>query len=68
MRVDTDTAMNTCNKAYHKWIMTQYPSMFDEYLECGADTEYDVVQLLADLNLKGTHWPIDHVSMTAVIR
>ena len=48
--------------------MTQYPSMVDEYLECGADTEYDVVQLLAALNLKGTHWPIDHVSMTAVIR
>ena len=42
--------------------------MVAEYLECSANTEYDMVQLLADLDLKRTHQPIDHGSMTAVIR
>ena len=39
-----------------------------EYIECGAGTEYDVVQFLATLDLKGTHQPVDYVSMTIVIR
>ena len=55
MRVDTGAAMNICNLDYHKWVMSQCPSMADEYFECSAGTEYDVVQLLAALNLKGTH-------------
>ena len=48
--------------------MSQCPSMVDKYLECGAGTEYNVVQLLAALNLKGTHQPVKHGSMAAVIR
>ena len=55
MLVNTGTAMNTGNLDYHKWVMSQCPSMVAEYLECGASTEYDVVQLLAALDLKGTH-------------
>ena len=48
--------------------MSQYSSIVSEYVECGDDTKYDVVQLLTALNLKGTHQPVDHCSMTAVIR
>ena len=68
MLVDTGAAMNTGNLAYHQWVMSQCPSMVAEYLECGDGTEYDVVQLLAALDLKGTHQPVHHGSMTAVIR
>ena len=68
MLVDTGAAMNTGNKAYHQWVMSQCPSMVAEYIECGPNTDYDVVQILAALDLKGTSQPIDHGSMTAVIR
>ena len=66
--VDTGDAMNTGNNDYLLWKMSQCPSMVAEYLECGADTKYDVVQLLAVLDLKGAHQPIDHGNMTVVIR
>ena len=66
--VDTGAAMNTGNKTYHHWVMSQRPSMVAEYIECGPNTDYDVVQISAALDLKGTSQPVDHGSMTAVIR
>ena len=42
--------------------------MVAEYIECGPNTDYDVVQILAALDLKGTSQPVDHGSMAAVIR
>ena len=42
--------------------------MAAKYIECGPNTEYDVVKILAALDLKGTNPPIDHGNMTAVIR
>ena len=68
MLVDTGAAMNTGNLAYHQWVMSQCPSMVAEYLECGAGTKYDVGQLLAVLDLKGTNHPVNPGSMTVVIR
>jgi len=68
MFVDTGAAMNASNKDYRLWVMSQCPSMVAEYLECGADTEYDVVQLLVVLDLKGAHQHMDHGSMTTVIQ
>ena len=68
MLVDTGAAMNTGNKTYHQWVMSQCPSMAAEYIECGLNTDYDVVQILAALDLKGTSQPVDYGSMTAVIR
>ena len=68
MLVDTGAAMNTGNLDYHKWAMSQCSNMVAEYLVCGAGTEYDVFQLLAVLDLKGTHQPVNHSSMTTVIR
>ena len=52
--VDTGAAMNTGNNAYHQRVMSQSPSMIAEYLERGADNEYDVAQLIVALNLKET--------------
>ena len=66
MLVDTGSAMNTGDKTYHQWVMSQCPSMFAEYIECGPNTDYDVVQILAALGLKETSQPVDHGSMTAV--
>ena len=68
MLVGTGAAMNTGNLDYHKWVMPQCPSMVAEYLECGTGTKYDVVQLLTALHLKGTHQPVNHGSITAIIR
>ena len=66
--VDTGAVINTGNKTYHQWFMSQCPSMIDEYIECGSNTDYNVVQILAALDLKGTSQPVDNGSMTAVIR
>ena len=66
--VDTDDVITTGNKVYHQWVMTQYPNMVSEYLECGDNTEYDVVQLLAALDLTGTRQYVDHGSMIAIVR
>ena len=68
MLVDTGAATNTVNKVYHIWVMSKCPSMVAEYPEYGTDTEYDVVQLLAALDLKEAHQPVKYGSMTAVIR
>ena len=68
MRVDTGAAMNICNLDYHKWVMSQCPGMVDEYFECSAGTEYDVVKLLVALDLKRTQQSVNHGRMTAVIR
>ena len=48
--------------------MPQCPRIVAEYLECGAVTEYDVVQLLAALDFKETHQSVDYGNTTAVIR
>ena len=48
--------------------MSQCPSMVAEYIQRGSNTDYDVVHILAALVLKETSHPIDHGSMTAVIR
>ena len=66
--VDTGETMNTGNKTYHQWVMSQCLSMVTEYIDWGPNTNYDVVQLSAALDLIGTNQPVDHGSMTAVIR
>ena len=53
--VDTGVAMNTGDKTYHQWVMSQYPSMVAEYIECSPNTDYDIVQILAAVDLKGTN-------------
>ena len=54
MLVDISAAMNIVDTTYHQWVMSQYPSMVAEYIECVPNTDYDVVQILVALDLKGT--------------
>jgi len=68
MLADTGVSMNTGNKTYHQWAMSQCPSMVVEYIECGPNTGYDVIQILAALDLIGISQPVDYGNMTAVIR
>ena len=42
--------------------------MVCKYLECGADTEYDILQLFKFLVLKGTRQLVDFDSMIVIIR
>ena len=68
MLVDTGAAMNTGNLQYHLWVMSQCPDIVHEFLQCGKDTAYDVVHLLAALDLKDVDKAETHGQMTAVIR
>ena len=52
MLVDIGAAMNTGNKTYHQWVMTQCPSMVAEYIECDPNTDYDIVQILVALDFE----------------
>ena len=67
MLVDTNVSMNTGNTSYHQCVISQCPRLGAEYLECGADTEHDVVQLFPALDFKGSYQPIDYGDMTAAI-
>ena len=42
--------------------------MMAEYLECGAGTKYNAVQLITALDLKSIRQPVNHGSMASVIR
>ena len=67
MLVDTGTAMRSGYLDYHFWVMSQYSEMVVEFLQCGENTNYDVVQLLAVLDLNLGQLPNNHVQMTAII-
>ena len=43
MLLDTGATMNSGNLNYHLWVMSQCPEMFDEFIQCEADTGYHVV-------------------------
>ena len=42
--------------------------MVGEFIQCEANTGYDVVQLMAALDLNTTKQPLDNGKMTALIR
>ena len=42
--------------------------MVGEIIQCGGGTGYDVVQLLADLDLNSSRQPLDHGKITDIIR
>ena len=68
MLLDTGSAMNSGNLNYHLWVMSQCPEMVSEFIQCEANTGYDVVQLMAALDLNTTKQPLDNGKMTALIR
>ena len=43
MLLDTGAVTNSSNLNYHLWVMSQCPEMVGEFIQCEADTEYDVV-------------------------
>ena len=67
MMVDTSTAIKTGNLNYHLWVMSQCQEIVAKYLQCEEDTEYEVVQLLAILDLNMEFKPSTPGHMTAVM-
>lgn len=65
MLVDTDATIYTDKKIYHLCFMSQCHVMVAEYLQCGSNTEYGVVQLLVDLHI--SQQPNTHEKNTAFI-
>ena len=61
-------AIGTRSLEYRMWVMSQCPEMVEEYLQCGKDTAYDVVHILATLDLKDTNQDVDHGKIAAIIR
>lgn len=55
MLLDAGDAMNSGNLTYHILVMLEFLEMVGEFIQCGADTRYDVVQLLAALDLDSNH-------------
>ena len=68
MLLNTGAAMNSGSLTYHLWVMSQCLEMVGEFIQYGDGTGYNVVQLLAALDLDSSHQPLDHGKMTAVIR
>ena len=64
----TGATMNSGSRAYHLWIISRYPELISEFIPCGDCTGYDVVQILASLDLDSSHQSLDHGKVTAVIR
>ena len=67
MLVETGVAMNLGNIAYHLWVMYECLEMVGEFIQCGGKSDYDVVKLLAALDLDTSQQPLEHGNMTAVI-
>ena len=64
MFIDTGTTMNTGKLMYHIRVILQYPEIVDEFIQKKMDADYNVVYLLAPLDLNGVATDIDHVQMT----
>ena len=48
--------------------MSQFRDIVDDFLQCGKGTAYDVIHLLAALDLKDINTDTTHGQITAVIR
>ena len=66
--VDTNTAMNTSNLAYHKWVIPQFPHIISEYVKFGSNVTFVVAQLFVTLDLGYKNQSTNHGKMTAVYR
>ena len=66
--VDTSAAMKTDNRNYNLWVMSQYPAIITEYLQYSLNTQQNVIQILAALDLNIAQQPNTHGQMTAIIR
>ena len=51
MSVDTGATMKFGNLLYHLWVILECPEMVGEFIQRGGKSDYDVVKLLAALDL-----------------
>ena len=51
MLVDTGATMNSGNLTCHLWVMSECPEIVREFIQYGGKSDYDVVKLLAALDL-----------------
>ena len=68
MLVDTGVVMYAGSLKYNLWVMSQCPEIMKIYLQYDKDTSYDVVNLLAALDLIDMNQDAEHGKMTTVIR
>ena len=68
MLVDTGATMKTGNLQYHMWIMSQCPEIVDDFFQCTNDTVYNVIHLLAAIDLNEAATDLNHGQMTVVVR
>ena len=67
MLLDASAAMHSGSLIYHLQVMSQCPEMVGGFMQCGDGTGYDVVHLLAALDLDSSHQPLDQRKMTSII-
>ena len=68
MLVDSGAAMNSGNKNYHRQIMSQFPDIVVEYIECGPGTKYDLVQLKVAVTQAAAEADFTNGTMSVIIR
>ena len=51
MLLDITTAMKSENMTYHLWVISEYPEIAGEFIQCGANAGYNGVHLTAALVL-----------------
>ena len=68
MLVDSGAAMNSGNKAYHRQIVSQFPDIVTEYIECGPGTKYDLVQLKVAVTQSAAEADFTNGTLSAIIR
>ena len=55
MLLDTGDTVNSDSLTYHLWVMSQCSEIVGKFIRCGDGTGYDVVQLLAALDVDSSH-------------
>ena len=66
--VDSGAAMNSGNKHYHRQIISQFPNIVAEYLECGPETKYDMVQLKFVVTQSAAEADFTNGTLSAIIK
>ena len=67
MLVDSGTAMNTDHLAYHRSVMTQFPGIDEEYIECEPGTKDDLVQLKVAVTQSTVADQFNNCTLSAII-
>ena len=68
MLVDSGAAMNSGNRSYHRQIMSQFPDIVAEYIDCGPGTKYDLVQLKIAVTQSAAEVDFTNGTMSVIIR